>query len=341
MTHRFPIKEIALQAGLSTATVDRVLNKRPNVSPQTHRRVHDAMEELGRQEGQLAAKGRRLFIDVVMEAPARFGREVQLASEDVQKQLAPAALRTRFSIAETMTSVTCAATLDRIRKRGSHGVCLKARDTAELRSAISRLTDKRIPVVTIFTDITGSQKLAYAGLSNENAGRTAAYLMLKQLGPADRVVLTILSQLAFQGEEERYDGFRSELNRSRPDIEVLEASGGGGLNTATERAVAEKIQSAPKIAGVYSMGGGNQAVLKALERAGKTPSVFVAHDLDEDNLELLRGEKLTFVLHHDLRSDMRTAFRHIMAFHGIGPEPAASLSDIQIVTPVNIPMAFK
>ncbi|MGB4111442.1 MAG: LacI family DNA-binding transcriptional regulator, partial [Yoonia sp.] len=35
MTHRFPIKEIAAQAGLSTATVDRVINMRPNVSAQT------------------------------------------------------------------------------------------------------------------------------------------------------------------------------------------------------------------------------------------------------------------------------------------------------------------
>ena len=45
MTHRFPIKEIALQAGLSTATVDRVMNGRAHVSPQTRRRVEDAIAE--------------------------------------------------------------------------------------------------------------------------------------------------------------------------------------------------------------------------------------------------------------------------------------------------------
>lgn len=60
MTHRFPIKEIARQAGLGTATVDRVLNGRAHVSPQTKLRVKAAIEESKTQETQLAARGRRL-----------------------------------------------------------------------------------------------------------------------------------------------------------------------------------------------------------------------------------------------------------------------------------------
>jgi len=38
MTHRFPVKEIARQAGVGPATVDRVLHARANVSPQTRAR---------------------------------------------------------------------------------------------------------------------------------------------------------------------------------------------------------------------------------------------------------------------------------------------------------------
>ena len=55
MTHRFPIKEIAAQAGISTATVDRAINKRPHVSPQTQARVRRALEELENQEMLLSA----------------------------------------------------------------------------------------------------------------------------------------------------------------------------------------------------------------------------------------------------------------------------------------------
>ncbi len=83
MTHRFLIKEIARQASLGTATVDRVLNGRAHVSAQTRARVERAIEELQAQETLLSARGRRLFFDFVVEAPARFSREVKQAAEVV------------------------------------------------------------------------------------------------------------------------------------------------------------------------------------------------------------------------------------------------------------------
>ena len=72
MVHQFALKEVALQSGLSLATVDRALHGRANVSAQTARRVQAAMCELAQQEGQLAARGRRMFVDIVVEAPRRF-----------------------------------------------------------------------------------------------------------------------------------------------------------------------------------------------------------------------------------------------------------------------------
>jgi len=337
MTHRFPVKEIALQSGLSTATVDRVLNDRPHVSPQTRRRVQDAIRELLAQEGQLAAKGRRLFIDIVVEAPNRFSREIREASEAVLYDLHPAVVRPRFMFAETMAEESLKAQLGRIAKRGSQGVCLKARDTAVVRREIAALRQRRIPVVTIFTDSPASERLAYAGLDNASAGKTAAYLMHKLLPKGGTVVLTTLSQHAFQGEGERYRSFSAELLRCRPDAMILDASGGGGLNPGTAREVSDKVHKGLSIDGVYSMGGGNLAVLQALSRANQTPDVYIAHDLDEDNLTLLRQELLTLVLHHDLRSDMRSAFQHLLAFHGLGSRPQSSKSDIQIITPMNLP----
>ena len=41
------IRDVALAAGLSTATVSRVLNDEPSVSPSTARRVRDEVERLG------------------------------------------------------------------------------------------------------------------------------------------------------------------------------------------------------------------------------------------------------------------------------------------------------
>jgi DNA-binding LacI/PurR family transcriptional regulator len=44
--NRYRIREIALQAGLSEATVDRVLNRRGGVRASTEREVHRAIADL-------------------------------------------------------------------------------------------------------------------------------------------------------------------------------------------------------------------------------------------------------------------------------------------------------
>jgi LacI family transcriptional regulator len=51
---RITIKHVAQEAGVSTQTVSRVLNERPDVAPDTRQRVKDVIEELGYQPSALA-----------------------------------------------------------------------------------------------------------------------------------------------------------------------------------------------------------------------------------------------------------------------------------------------
>ncbi|MGE4610905.1 MAG: LacI family DNA-binding transcriptional regulator [Paracoccaceae bacterium] len=341
MTHRFPIKEVALQAGLSTATVDRVLNNRAHISPQTKRRVVDAISELEGQEKQLSARGRRMFVDFVVEAPERFSREIRKSTETVLPTVNQAVIRPRFNFKERMSGNACAAILKRIAKRGSQGVCIKARDLPEIRAGISELVAKGIPVVTLFTDISNSDRLAYAGLDNLKAGRTAAYLMANLIKGHDGAVLTTKSDTLFEGEDERFRGFSEIMTKLRPEINLIDTSGGAGLNTPTARRIELALSKTKDIRGVYSMGGGNTAIQHVFDRLDLKPEIFIAHDLDDDNLRLLRDEKITIVLQHDLREDIRNAFLHIMSKHKIITLPDhLTTSDIQVITPMNIPTQF-
>ncbi len=71
--------------------------------------------------------------------------------------------------------------------------------------------------------------------------------------------------------------------------------------------------------------------------ATRPAPVFIAHDLDEDNIRLLRGSRITAVLHHDLRLDMRRACQVIMSARNGLPDFPVTASAIQVVTPFNIP----
>ena len=338
MTHRFPIKEIARQAGVGVATVDRVLNARANVSPQTRNRVRAAIQELEGQEAQLSARGRRLFVDFVVEAPQRFSKEIRRAAETVLPTLGTAVFRPRFRFQEIMTEEEVVAALDRVRRKGSHGVCLKARDWPGVREAIDALRSHGIPVVTLVTDLPTSSRNAYVGLDNANAGQTAAFLIATALHDQTHAVLAYRSQDAFFGEIERFEAFRAGLALHAPKLKVLDVSGGAGIATETRARIQALLDDAPEIGAVYSMGGGNRIILDVLREHGMKGLPFVAHDLDAENSALLDDGHLSFVLHHDLDADMVAVFQTIAAAHRLLPAPPeTTLSDIDIVTRFNRP----
>lgn len=338
MTYRFPIKEIARQAGLGTATVDRVLNERAHVSPQTKLRVKDAIEELKAQEAQLAARGRRLFFDFVVEAPSRFSREVKAAAVAILPQIGTAVCRPRFLLQEIMEEDEVVGALKRIMKRGSQGVCLKARDTARIREAVKLLTNAGIPVVTLVTDIGGADRLAYVGLDNAGAGRTAAYLISRTLGDVQGMVLATRSHERFLGEEERESAFVEALAGQRPNLQVLAVQGGSGVDFETSKLLSNAVNGIHDLRAVYSMGGGNRSILCTLEDRGLRAKVFVAHDLDQENRELILDRRIDYVLHHDLQLDIRNAFNVFLSYHGLSSGSVeAPISTVQVLTPENIP----
>jgi len=73
---RITIKEIAEQAGVSKQTVSRVLNDRPDVSPQTRQRIQAIIDHWGYQPSQLArslTRGRTSTIGVISSGLQYFG----------------------------------------------------------------------------------------------------------------------------------------------------------------------------------------------------------------------------------------------------------------------------
>jgi len=337
MSREFLIKEIAVQAGLSTATVDRVVNGRTGVRMLTQQRVASAIRDLEAQSQQRALTGRKFIIDLVMEAPLRFTNAVRSALEAELPTLEPAVFRSRFHLWEVLPTAAMVQALDRIGETGSHGVILKAPDLPEVVAAVDRLVQAGIPVVTIATDLPHSRRQAYVGIDNRAAGETAAYLIGAWLGTLRARILVSLSSNRFRGEEEREAGFRHALRKHHPNIGIVEVSEGHGMDRETVALARRALMEDRSIVGAYSIGGGNTAMLAAFAEASRVCMVFVAHDLDADNARLLREGKIRAVLHHDLRQDMRMACRHIMQAHGALRDVAATLSAVQVITPFNLP----
>lgn len=337
-SHR--VRDVAEQAGVSEATVDRVLHGRPGASARAVRAVEAAVLELERQQAQVRLARRTLLVDVVVDAPGRFRDAVVRATEEALGSARPATVRARFRTGEGVGAEAVAEVLDRVGAAGrvSAGIVLKAPDHPAVAAAVRRAAARGIPTVTLVTDVADSGRVAYVGLDNTAAGATAAYLLARWVGDRPGAVLATVSHRSFLGEQERLTAFVERLAVEDPGRRVEVVGDLHGEDDATQAAAGSVLARVPGVAGVYSMGGGNAGVAAALAATGAEGVPFLAHDLDADNLALLRTGRVTAVLHHDLRTDLRAALTQLLRAHRLLPgAPTSVPSAPQVVTPWNVP----
>ncbi|HEY1321800.1 MAG TPA: substrate-binding domain-containing protein, partial [Streptosporangiaceae bacterium] len=254
-----------------------MLNGRSGVRDSTAREVRAAIADLERQRDQVRLAGRTFLVDVVMQAPARFSSAVRAALEAELPLLRPAVIRARFHFRETGPAGHLVETLDGIGRRGTQGVILKAPDVSEVNESVACLAARRIPVVTLVTDLPRSPRTAYIGVDNRAAGATAAYLITQWLGRRPGAVLVTLSRSFFRGEEEREMGFRSALRSMQPGRRVVDVTETDGLDAAIRGLVVQALKDEAAVPAAYSIGGGNTAILDAFADSGRPAPLLIAH----------------------------------------------------------------
>ena len=333
---KFSIKQIAAQAGVSTATVDRVLNQRPGVRYHTEQRVLAAQQELEEQSGLAGFRGRRFYFDVIVQAPERFTAAVRQAMLDVIPTMQPFRIQPRFHLMETIELPSLQKLIQNCSATGSQGVILKAPDNPVINDAVAGLAAVEVPVVTLVTDLPYSKRIAYVGIDNRAAGATAAYLLAQWLGQQPVTVAVVLSSDRFRGEEEREIGFRQLLRQRYPHISLVEVSGGQGIYRDTFKLMVEALKADYSICAVYSVGGGNQSILDAFDAEKRPLRAFIGHDLDEENRALLLSHKIDALIDHNLQEDVRRCFLHILGYQRAITFDSGASSKINVLTPYSV-----
>jgi LacI family transcriptional regulator len=317
--------------------VDRVLHDRDNVRVLTRERVRAAVQELERQHAASQSRGARVTIDIVMQAPERFSTAVRTAFEAELPLIRLATFRARFHLAEVMDEREIVALLRAIARRGTQGIVLKAPATPGIEACLADLAARKIPVVTYVTDVAAPLRLAYVGMQNERAGATAAYLLSRMAPQRPSRVLITLSSREFEGEDARRIGFARYLAQNAPHLAMTTVSEGFGVDRATGALIGQALEAYPDISSVYSIGGGNMAILDTFATMVRRIEVFAAHDLDRTNTELLQSGQVSFVIHHSFRQDARRVSLHFSKHYRL-IEPHVQIEDteISIACPISL-----
>ena len=328
------LEEIARIAGVSKATVDRVLNNRAGVQQHTRLHVLRTVEALS-GEGPDGIP-RRIRLDFVLPG----GRNAFIAdlAQHVERQAFQRGdVEVHIHRFEAIEPEEIAARLDSL-KHASRGVALIGLDSPLVRESVRRLIASGIPVLTLVSDISHVGRASYVGIDNRAAGRLAGYLIGRFLPGARGKVAMIAGALAYRGHEEREMGFRHILRERFPDMEIVAAP---EIREDPDRAHAEVralLAQYPDLLAIYCIGAGGEGVARALTETGRDQSVvFIGHDLTDSTRGFLLDGVMDAVIDQNARVEARDAIdRLLRAIRGEQDISHATVR-IQSVFSENIP----
>ena len=311
------LKEIAREAGVSLATVDRVMHDRGGVRADTSRRVREAIERHDfRPSGAAAdmARGRASKFAFVMPAGSNIFMEM---IRDQVGQMSGWLSARRTTVETIATDVfnpaALAETLESLVGRYD-GVAVVALDHRSVRAAVDDLVAAGTWVVTLVSDVPGSKRHHYVGIDNVAAGRTAGTLIGRFVGPRSGKIGVVAGSQSLRDHAERIFGFNQVLSLEYPRLNALNPVEGGDQDGVSEAIMARLLADHSDLIAVYNVGAGTPGVAKAIADAGQEGRlVFVAHDLTNFTRRCLLRGVIDAVIGQDPGHEARSAIRVLLS----------------------------
>ncbi|RBP09199.1 LacI family transcriptional regulator [Roseiarcus fermentans] len=307
------LKDIAREAGVSVATLDRVLHGRAGVRDDTARRVRETIARHGFHPSSAAADLARRrtsrFAVVVPDGGNLFMQAIVAAVGDMSAWLNARRASAETIRADVFNPAALAETLESLAGRYD-GVAVVALDHQSVRAAIDDLVAAGTHVVTLVSDVPGSRRHHYVGIDNVAAGRTAGSLIGRFACGRMGEVGVVAGSQSLRDHAERAFGFHQVTGLEYPNLSALAPVEGGDRDEANETLTARLLADHPDLIGLYNVGAGTPGVMKALADSGREGEVVVvAHDLTPVTRRgLLRGAIDAVIVQdpgHEARSAMR------------------------------------
>lgn len=328
------IREIALLARVSEATVDRVLHGRPNVRPATADRVLAAAAEchyLTDEDLDRLRRRNRMRLAVVL--PSTANPYIRALNSELRawSQARDRGARVHSFLLDSMNPDMMARSLRRLGRK-SDAVAFFGIDHPEIAAAADELANQGKLVLTLISDITGSRRHAFIGIDNLAAGRTAAYLLAATAPASGGKLAVIAATRQYRSHIERELGFQELIQRDHPQLEFTGTIEGQDDPITNMNMTLSLLEQFPDLCGIYNVGGSSAGIGMALRRTGRARKVrLTGHGYGPDTRNLLAEGIMTAVL---TQRNM-TLFEALLdqLHHPRKAEPLP----MQIIFPTNLP----
>ena len=299
MAKRPTIKDVAREAGLSVATVNRVIAGAGNVREETGRAVAEAAHRIGYHAVALIEQ--RLLPNLPrMKVGFLLQKEKQEFYQNLTRELTEAASRFKDAncdiVIEYCHSQAPADVAEQFLKMGERVQVIGAVaiNHPTVTAAVVELKEKGVETFALMTDYAQGERLAYIGLNNLKVGRGAASMLSIAARKPGKIAIFVGGH-RWHGHELREAGFRAFF-REKPAFQVLDTLVNLETRQLTREATLDLLERHPDIVGIYVAGGGMEGAIAALREVRAPGEVaLVVNELTQDSKMALIDGYVTLI----------------------------------------------
>jgi LacI family transcriptional regulator len=270
MAKRPTIKDVAQEAGLSVATVNRVIAGTGNVREDTGRAVAEAAHKIGYHavgliEQRLLPNLPRIKLGFLLQ------KEKQEFYQNLTKELTRAAAAFKHANCDitieychSQAPADVAAQLLSLGQR-VHVLGAVAINHPAITAAVVELKAKGVETFALMTDYAQGERLGYIGLNNLKVGRGAASMLSVAARKPGKIAIFVGGH-RWHGHELRETGFRAFF-REYTAFKVLDTLVNLETRQLTREATLDLLERHPEVVGIYVAGGGMEGAIAALREA--------------------------------------------------------------------------
>lgn len=328
------LKDVARKAGVGTATVERVLNDRGGVRPETVEKVFLAARMLNYRHGLPPAHRGLIRIEVILVRPdTSFYSRMNQAFERIAALLDKSIVVHR-TFARENDPVDFAHHIANPAVRRS-ALIVVAPDHPEVVKSLRKVAGGGTAVVQIMAR--PASELPYVGIDNYAAGRTAAYYMSRMLAGRPGSFVALCHSGAYENHKERIRGFSSYLADHAGEHLLRQVMFDYDDDVNSMELLRGALGDDPEVIGLYTAGGDNRSVAAVLKDQASRRIFWVGHELSDQSRRALREGVMSIVLDQAPEIQARRAIDLTLRSLGlidieVSPEPVRFLT----VTPENL-----
>lgn len=303
-SERIRIKDIAIKAGVSVGTVDRVIHGRSGVSESSKKKVEEILKQMNYQPNMYAsalASNKKYNLACILPTHTNedYWIDVEAGMNHAISAYKDFNISLNISYYDQYESGAFAEAAQKMFETMPDGVIMAPSSEKETRPIALQLQERNTPFVFIDSNIKSLNPLSFYGQNSHSSGYFAARILSLMAEHNEPVVIFRLiygGKLGSNQQQNREEGFREYIKKNCPEIKLYELNFYVKNPENNEKIMEEFFAEHPEINCGITFNSKAYIIGEYMQKINRKGFKLMGYDLLRRNVKCLKEGNIDFII---------------------------------------------